>query len=503
MILPVESVSAPCSRDARPGMSRERLARWRLPAIPRPTRRGLATALGALLLATSPGCGPDRDAPPHVVLFVIDTLRADALGAYGSTRTETPAFDALAERGILFENAYTPAPWTLPATVSLLTSTPPCEHGVVLDGDRVAPTTHTLAERMAEAGYETASFYANPYAGPTSGMDRGFDTASLRRFTDGETVAHWLTERSDPGRPFFLYVHNVEPHDPYGPAHGVHDSQRAHVNRLLRRFRSLTRVDWKKGESLGTTDNTEQQRRLMDRMVELESTLRALYRADVQRADRRLGSVVDALREHGVWEDTVLVVTSDHGEAFGEHGGWLHDQSLYEELVRVPLLVRLPRDEEGHQVDAPATLLDVAPTLLERVGAPTDSSLRGRTLAPVLRNGDALVPREGPLLIAQRINRKKFYRPFHEQRGELNVALRQGRWKGIWNPEPRRFELYDLAEDPREKENVADRHRTRAEAWQERAERRLQGCATETRGPAEAELDPESREQLRALGYID
>ena len=470
------------------------------------------TLVLALGLAACAPAEPSPDAPPSVVVFLIDTLRADALGVYGSPDGATPALDALARESVVFESAHAPAPWTLPSVASLLTSRFPCEHGVLVDGDRVPSEIATLAERMREAGHATASLYANPYAGSMSGLDRGFDLARQGLDANGRAVARAL-----PDPPFFLYVHNTEPHDPYqekalGPALEVSDDERRDVNRRLQQLRRLTRADYTAGRPIGSTDNTPRQRKLMRALREQEETVRALYAKDAARADARLGQVVEALRERGLLDDTIFVVLSDHGEEFDEHGAWQHDQSVYEELLRVPLLIRLPAGRlAGTRIDAPVSLVDVMPTLASLLGMPEIAEgARGHDLVPLMEGREADA---APRVTAMRINRKKYFRPIHETRGDENVVVREGRWKAIWNVAPERLELYDLASDPREQTDLAAREPERAARMRAAAEEWLAACQPaggerplegegvgEGRGEA---LDPEVLERLRALGYAD
>ena len=470
--------------------------RWRLA----PGSAALTVAVGLLAAA---GCARS-DRAPDVVLFVIDTLRADRVGAYGHSRPTTPHLDALAGESVVFERAYAPAPWTLPSVVSLLTSTFPCEHGVVLDGQRIAPSLVPLAERLKGAGYATASFYANPYAGPMTGLGRGVDHLEAVPFAEGSVVAPWLDRTRD--RPLFLYVHNVEPHDPYeAPAEvvarfGSDASTQVRANRLVGRYRQLSRVDWGAGRPPGTTDNTAQQQAAAAELANLRPAVEALYDADVFEADRRLGSVIEALRARGRFDDTLLMVVADHGEEFGEHGAWQHDQSLYEELVRVPLVVRLPGGRSGGtRVATPVSLVDVVPTVAEVLSRPELArGARGRSLLGAeARSGK--IP-----AISQRVNLKKYFRPLAELRGERNVAIVSGTWKGVWNQDPDTFELYDLAEDPGETRDLAGAAAERAASLRAEARAWLEQCAhgDPTTAPAGA-LDPETRERLRALGYVD
>ncbi len=457
-------------------------------------RAALIAALGAAGLA----CG--EPAPPDVVVFLIDTLRADRIGAYGHDAGTTPRIDALARESLVFEQASAPAPWTLPSTVSLLTSRLPCEHRVLVDGDRVPPDLPTLAERLRDAGYYTASFYSNAYAGPMTGLERGFATANALALRDGEMLKDWLASVGT--QPFFLYVHDVEPHDPYQAPSSESRAVRKRTNVLLGSHRQLSRIDWSAGRPPGTTDVYARQQQVARALDGLRDAAERLYDADVRLADERLGQVVDALSARGRWRNTLFVLVSDHGEEFGERGGWQHDHSLYEELVRVPLLLRLPGGAGGgRRIAAPVSLLDVLPTVLDLVGRPElASDARGRSLLP-LAQGEELPA--GLRVVSQRVNRKKYYRPDKQARGDLNVALRHGRWKGIWNAEPDTFELYDLAADPNERSDLAARHPERVAAWRAAGARSAENCVPAGAPAAPPALDEATREGLRALGYVD
>ena len=308
-------------------------------------RLWLATCVGATSLVACAAPEPPR---PNVVLYVIDTLRADRIGLYGSERATSPNIDALGEAGVVFEQASAPAPWTLPSVASLALSQLPCEHRVLVDRDTIAPASETLAAQLRAAGYRTASFHSNPYAGSMSGLDAGFDVAQFVKQRQAErAVARWLDGQGE--QPFFLYFHTIEPHNPeqaknrflksFGavPPNVVGDFEET-----ARLYRSLTRADFVEKQPLGTTDNTEEQKRALGHLDELRESVDLLYDATVLEADARLGRIVETLRERGLWENTIFIVLSDHGEELGDRGGWLHDHSVYEELVQVPLIARFP-----------------------------------------------------------------------------------------------------------------------------------------------------------------
>lgn len=470
----------------------------------------------ALVLCTGPptGCdkGPEESAGPqsNVVLFAIDTLRADRLESYGYGRSTSPNVEALARVSTLFENVSAAAPWTLPSVASLLTSKLPCDHGVLVDGDLLPDDVSTLAEGLARAGYATANLYSNPLAGPVGRLDRGFETAEQLPFVDGKRVGRWLDEIG--GAPFFLYIHNSEPHDPYTATREATDrympvepEQQAAINRLMSRLRRLGRVDFSAGRPVGETDNSVEQKEVMEALATASDALAALYDGEILAADQLLGDVVNALLERGLWRETLFVLVSDHGDEFGEHGGWQHDHSVYEELLRVPLLIHFPRGRfRGRRVRAPVSLLDVVPTVADVLGRPElAEGAEGTSLLPVLTGRAGA---RGEVVMAMRVNRKKYFRPYAESRGDVNVVVRDGRWKAIWNAEPDTLELYDLERDEDELNDLSNEEPVRAAALRAVAERRYARCIR-PRGAAERgappDLDPAARERLRALGYAD
>ena len=179
-----------------------------------PTERRAASEAGEAAAAFDPASAAAASGQVNVVIFLIDTLRANRVGAYGYGKPTTPHMDALAAEGVVFEQCGAPAPWTLPSVVSLLTSTFPCEHRVLVDGQRIDGALEPLAARLHRSGYATASFLANAYAGPISGLDRGYDGCQRVGFTDGQTIDTWL-DNVPAGKPMHVYIHNIEPHNPY------------------------------------------------------------------------------------------------------------------------------------------------------------------------------------------------------------------------------------------------------------------------------------------------
>lgn len=449
-----------------------------------------------------------------VVIYLVDTLRADRLGTYGySKRATSPEIDDIARNSVVFEEAYAPAPWTLPSVASLITSTFLCEHQIFSGRQRLNASFDTLPELLQEAGYFTGGAYSNLWVGPGHGLAGGYENFI---FTGGDDQRHapevldLLQQAGD--SPFYFYLHTMEPHD----AHATlpeYIQQFGHVSvgdRLAykqthERYIALKEADWEAHQALGTTDNTALQLEAISFFRRHDEDLNLLYDASVRRADDNLGEVIDLLKETGAWDSTIFVFLSDHGEEIGEHGGWFHDQSVYEELIHVPLIIHFPGDEfGGRRILGPVSLIDVMPTIFDYLGRPElCGKCRGRSLMKkLIEENPSTDDRSGVLSI--RYNVRTFFEPMKSERGNVNVAIRQGSLKGIWNAEVETVELYDLSADPREQKNLgADRRESSSEiarlasAW-------LQSCAQNARLPeGPAQLNEESRAQLRSMGYLD
>lgn len=339
----------------------------RLPAL-----AGSALAGSALLVAVA--CRTENELPPpSILLVVVDTLRADAVSAYGETRGTTPAIDALAATGRRYTRAYAPSPWTLPSHASLLSGIGVGAHGVGLDGRVVLPEeVETLAERLRAAGYQTAAFSENALVSGDFGFDQGFDYFAVRtaaeQFAAGRKlvidvageVARWLDQR-DPERPFFIFVNLYDPHEPY---------ELRSENPFLPN--KTTPEDAKRRGAGGRTSHLICDR--IPKVAELE-ILRGLYLGDVAAADAKLGSVLDLVEARGI-ENLVTVVTSDHGEHFGERRLLDHEFSVQEAVLRVPLVVRAPGLSPS-VVQQPVELRDVSRSLLDWARADTSELAAG------------------------------------------------------------------------------------------------------------------------------
>ncbi|HEY5658760.1 MAG TPA: sulfatase [Myxococcota bacterium] len=467
----------------------------------------LTLALAALACGASCSREPEAPAaPPHVVIYLIDTLRQDRLGVYGYPRPISPHIDALAGESVVVDECHAAAPWTLPSVVSLFTSTFPAEHRVLSRGDRIA--SNALLEALRDLGYRTASFVTNPFAGQAAGLDRGFDhfVQYKGHAFDTDDVEAWL--RTAGAEPQFLYLHSTEPHRPYRPPQRflarfgqVDDEVRKDIGATMRHYRDLTRVDADARRARGTTDNTAEQREAIQKLAGYREEIEILYDASVAWADENVGNTIAALQRLGMWERTLFLLISDHGEELYDRGGWLHADHLHRELIRVPMLWRFPDVPAGRPRGVgPVTLIDVMPTLLAYLGHPGSGQRRaGRDLMPWLR-GTAPAAEPELRIISNRFEQTDFSLPIKRLRGDVNVGVADGRWKGIWNAEPRTLELYDLRDDPWERDDASAEHADEAARLQRFAESWLEENAGAA--PADSEEVPaDVREQLKALGY--
>ncbi|MAE71436.1 MAG: hypothetical protein CME06_13335 [Gemmatimonadetes bacterium] len=426
---------------------------------------------------------------PNVLLIIVDTLRADRLSCYGYDRFTTPNLDALAASGVLFESAYTQSNWTLPSFASLLTGSYPTALGMLREGAQISDFPYvdpalgqeetTLAEALRADGYRTAAFFTGRFNDSPYGIDQGFELyrnykrnidknqLPMRSFPDFLPEAYEWMESND-RRPFFVALNPSEPHRPYlppeiymkpftrgyeGPFDGLWISKPVLIG--------IDREDSGWSLSLGELPGGARWPRGVERpfggkeYLELDQAdidyLGNRYDACVSYADRFIGEIVDRIQKRSLYE-TIIIVTSDHGEGLGDHGVFLHATSpprLYEEITHVPLIIKpaktwmLPR---RRVVDTPVELVDLMPTVLDLVGAPPVSSVQGRSLVGAMK-GDAPFDPERPV--------------FSETRGYGSTvrSVRQGDWKLILSEADgsaeRAIELFDLASDPNETRNVA------------------------------------------------
>ncbi|MCB9477216.1 MAG: sulfatase [Deltaproteobacteria bacterium] len=376
---------------------------------------------------------------PNVLLISIDTLRADALGAYGRTPSFTPNIDALAAEGVVFANARSNAPWTLPSHASLFTGLVPTRHRAIDDRVPINSDAPMLTEELKAAGYRTAAFVTHYYVGKDYGFGRGFDEFQLTEDAPADQItdqaAAWLRDKAK-GGPFFLFVHYFDPHTPYTPPKSIRDKH----------LREGTQLQGDTADVLAIVHKKDPKN--YDRNL---AGLRALYDGEVEYVDQAVGRLLGRLDEKQR-ENTIVVLVSDHGEEFMEHGLMEHGFTLYDEQLRVPMIMRWPGVvPKGKAVGAAVSLVDVMPTILELAGRPVPSEISGGSVVPLMREKDMEGAKD---LIGRDILAET------TRQGPDRAALVRGKKKYIYTPtfllsgiEFTR-ELFDLSVDPGEKTNI-------------------------------------------------
>ncbi len=453
----------------------------------------------------TPSVEPRRPHPgrPDVFVYLIDALRADALGAYGARLPVSPRIDAFAREAVVLDQARSPAPWTLPATFSVLSGSYPFHHGVHVPGDRLARRFRPwLPELFRRAGYETLGISQWMLGGDAFGLEQGFDAFFLNLYQDGKApspAALWFLDQSlrrprRPDLPLFAFLHTVAPHAPYEPAGDDRRFADARPGTL-----SPDQYDPQLFLAHGLGQNPAD-----------VAHLRGLYDGEVRAADRSFGAFLDLLRAAGLYDESIVVLVADHGEEFAEHGGFDHGRTLYDELLRVPLMIKLPRSAgiAPRRIAAPTSSLDLAPTLLAAIGrAPgalsgSGSGWDGTDLLPAFRAPSAADPPR-TLYAETRVDKS-----VESEAVDLQAAT-IGDLKCIGEPSGKeRFgrpvapvRAYDLRRDPAERTPLPADSPEQARCQAELAHLAARMRA-EAPGVVHKDVSPEEAARLKALGYL-
>ena len=456
----------------------------------------VAVALSAGLLLFA-GYQSRKDAPPNVLLISIDSLRADHLGSYGYERDTSPVLDKLAQEGTRFDTAIAPSSWTLPSHMTLFTGQHPAVHGVRFKEQVLSESVPTVTEILKDQGYETGGFVGGPFLHRLYGYDRGFDVYDDQLAAVGHLRSHegitspqliqklldWLQSRRSilGAPPFFAFLHLWDVHYDFIPPPP---------------YDEMFNPDYE-----GPVDGTNMPEAAIGLAGEDLNHLVALYDGEIRFTDHALGGLFAALREMGLFDSTLIIVTADHGESFMEHGTFGHSKEIFDESIRVPLIFHLPeRVAAGRVVEEQVRLMDIAPTIASlvtgsagTVGMPPDSPQQALDLSPWLDVGKE--PQEPPLTLA-----------FPEARWNIVRGVRTDNGKLIRNAmQPKKVQVFDLAQDPAESASVAE-NGSKAELLEELLlleKEWAEWTATLQRTDKTFTLPSALEARLESLGYIE
>jgi arylsulfatase A-like enzyme len=495
-----ESVSLSLSAAAaRPGT----LAFWGAPVVRQRVARDAAAG------------GP----PQGVILVHLDTLRRDHLDVYGYERPTAPILRGLAGEGVLFQRAITQTTWTKAETPSILTSLYATTHGVHQIPDRLPASATTIAEVYRQGGYATLSYSSAPFTGQLTNLHQGFEELHEVESTVGragprgaktareyvDRLVDWLGDHRDV--PFFVYLHFMDPHPPYEPNRPfdtmwADPKGRDEYLRQMEALKTAVKEAFLAQRGMATRDE------MVKAGLDPEAYIRYSkdwYDGSIRGMDTEIGRLVDRLRELGLGDRSVLAFFADHGEEFHDHGRMWHGQSVYGEMINVPLIFWGPgRIPKGVKVEGRVELLDVMPTLLDLSGLPPPPAMQGRSMRPLLASGGGSGGTQRPVIAEkQPMGGTDF--PSASQ----SYTIIDANWKLIHNvarpAEKPEFELFDAEKDPLDQKNVAaehpdvvDRLAKTLDSWHKMATAAKLKPDTElTKGMTREQL-----EQLRSLGYI-
>ncbi len=437
----------------------------------------------------------------NIILISIDTLRADHLGCYGYPKNTSPHIDSLASDGTLFKNAFSSCPWTLPSHVSIMTSLFVAHHQVSNHREKITSSHLTLAEVLRKNHFFNTAFTGSGFVSAHYGFSQGFDAyhegpGSITHVDSAEIMykafSNWLNKNK--GKRFFLFLHTYQTHDPYSSHHPY-----SHL--FLQENSKWTDLDL-----IGYLGGWSG---IFKKLPENEKkNAEELYDGEIRYMDETfIGPLIAKLKEDDLYDNTMIIFTSDHGEEFFDHQGWTHGHSLYNELIRVPLIIKFPHGKFSERaISSAVSVVDIMPTVLDEMGIDfSDMVLDGQSLFPVIKGRETedrffLADIEGNLLGAHIPQR---------------ICMNQGKYKLILNKEfsqedldfftepptePSRIELYDLANDMKEKNNIANKNPSLVQAIVQKIND-IYSQAKKLKS-REAEIDEDFKEQLKALGYI-
>jgi arylsulfatase A-like enzyme len=450
----------------------------------------LITTMG---FVTAVAC--QRQTPqPTVVVFSLDTVRQDALGCYGNPFDPTPQIDAVARDGVRFDQAISSSGWTLPAVASLLTGTWPNIHGAVGSGimlKPLRPEVQTAAEVLKANGFSTLGFANAAFVSPMVGIDRGFDVFDHKySYNHDARQAHLVIDaairelHAHLGEPTFFFIHLFDPHLTYAPPPGYDTKYTQGRNSPPPPITMKMCYGMQTGKDKRQPPSEEDIR-----------YLQGVYQGEINFMDAHVGRFIAELKALGLYDQATVVLISDHGEEFWEHGGFEHGHTFYDELVRVPLIVKFPLEVEPVQrvVSTQVRVVDVMPSVVEVLGIDPPASFEGESMMPLVRGGSE---DDRPAFCESLLY------------GEPKIAWRSERYKYIQEAATGREgmgELYDWREDPAETQNLAEQRpdiarQMRSELFDFYDE--LLARSRRMSNTQHVNMSPMRIQELRTLGYI-
>jgi len=363
----------------------------------------------------------------NLIYILVDSLRSDHLRCYGYNRTISPNIDKLAEDGILFKNSLSQSCWTKPSFSSILTANHPTSVGITGENDAIIDNITTVTELLKKAGFYTVAFISNPYLGKEHGFAQGFDeyhTIFPKNLSEykinadelNREVFKWLEKNKN--KKFFLMIFYLEPHTPYAPPEPY--------DRLFSPVSRVSENLWKEKIANPSEDYLKA---LVD-----------LYDGEIRFLDHELGRLFEKMKKLEIWDNSLIAFNADHGEEFYDHFWWQHNHTLYEELIRVPLIIKGPGLPHGIKIETPVQHIEIFPTLFDLLGLKQSPTFTGQPVTDLIRD---------PETIVNKLTYHETYLP-----GKSFIATRGIKWKLIYNLEKKTYQFFDLSKDPHEKNDL-------------------------------------------------
>ncbi|MFO8057079.1 MAG: sulfatase [bacterium] len=466
-----------------------------------------------------PGCKRcSKEKPPNIIFITVDTLRADHLSGFGYERKTSPYLDSLARQGVVFKGMLSHSSNTAPSMASTFTSLYPDTIGMLSNGEKLSGDVLTMAEILGSNGYQTGCIHTNAYLEKKYGFDQGFqfykslypDTkieVQRKRLYRADKVnraaLEWMKEREG-DKPYFLYLHYMSTHCPYLPPAPYDIRFDPGFDRTLPDFTLVWRYIYGKDRVKITPEyekiyqETYTDREVLDHMV-------ALYDGEIRYFDDQLKKLLAALRERDLLDNTLVVISSDHGEEFKEHGGLTHGKTVFQEVVHVPLILYFPgRLPEGKEVNTMTRNLDILPTVLDIAGIEPPGHLEGRSLAPLWKKEAATAPETS------------FAHIEFEGQGTAGMgyakiehaSVSTNEWRYIRDMLENKDMLFDRKEDPADENNLAEEHPEKVKKFSRQLQHHLNRSQNLKRklgisDTASPKIDESEKKKLEALGYFN